>query len=401
VYGYSVSYLTNGIDAFKYQAFLKPFMPKGLSAKVFRLSLMERKYNYFVLKLFVLQLTTIKRNDYAALTKLSNELGVLRKDSIRIYNLWMCTPHLRSRIKIDRSLIPKDLELSVKGLERTFCKEVYPVLVKTIKAVAYKRLRIFCKSSNYDMADMHNELTFKCIQTYYKLVPTEKTSLHVINYLKSTMENHAVNMIKTETTLKHGRLKSTKNEITGEWVSELFTVAENQMSSIGSDDMSGNSVDFSLQNQAYCSQDPTESLENEISVSTLLNKYNPKTKKYRLILILMGRTDDEFTLWLQSRKFCKYTEDNSDLQERCTTDEFNNYLSQFLHIDNTKLNVFLTQLAEKMSEKASSKRSILVNKQTYYEGRNSNETTSITKYVNSTHTYSEKTEFHMRKSNVK
>ncbi len=350
VYAYCISYLTNGLTAFQFQRLLPTYLPKGLSAKVFRLSLLKNKYNYFTLKLFVLHLCRIKKFDHDSLHALTKKMGVSVKDSNRIYDLWLSSPKFRSRVKQWVKNLPPEATYDPTELEQDFAHEVYPVIMKKIKSLTYNKLRFIAKSSNIDLSDLHSELVLKSVQTYYKLVPSSKGVLYVINYLKQTIHNHAMNMINTATTQKSGRLVCTGLDMHNDRIFSLLTVSENQMVML-SDNTDGEG-DMSYQNQLYCSNDPTEDLENEICMSTILDKYKRRTKKYRLLMILMGTYDEQFTEWLRNRKHCNQHEDNSDLQERLGTLEFRKLISQFLHINDDQVNVFLITLGKSMTEKS-------------------------------------------------
>lgn len=387
-YAYCLSYLTNGITAYQFQEVIKPYLPKGISAKVFRLFLMGCKYNYFTLKLFVLQLTTVRRGDRVSALALAKKTGVTLKDAKLIFTLWDCSPNFKRRIKTWAGGLPKNSDLSLKGLEKDFSTNIYPDVLKKIKGITYTKLRFICKASNLDHSDLHNELSLKALQAYYKIVPDARGTLFTINYVKQAVHNHAMNLIQSATTQKGGRLVNTGVDRNNNRVFSLLEVSENQMPGSLRTSTDGDSSDFALETQSWCATDPTESLENEITVSTLLDKYKFKAKKSRLLHILMGVTDDEFTLWLSSRKLCSPLEDNSDLQERISSTDFRKLISQFLHVNDDKVNIFLTQLQTQMTEK---------NKQTTKGKFNDKRSVSAAtdrrqqpqRFVNSTRTYVE------------
>jgi len=355
VYAYCISYLTNGVTAFKFQRQVREYLPKGLSAKVFRLHLLKNKYNYFTLKLFVLNLSKIKLNDYPTAEELARSFGVHSKDFKVIHELWATSPRFRKRIRTWVKELPKGCDLTPKGIETEFSNEIYPVVFKKIKGVAYSKLRFIARSSNLDLTDLQSELALKCIQSYYKIVPTNQGQAYVINYLKRAITNHSTNMIMTATTKKHGRLICTGVDSNNDRVFSLRTVAENQMTV--TTNLNGDTTESSIQDQDYCSSDPTLALENEICVTTILDKYKAKAKKHRLLLLLMGKFDEQFTEWLHGRKLCLPREDNCSLQDRLDQNEFRKLISQFLHIDDAKVNVFLFKLGQSISNPPSLGRS--------------------------------------------
>ena len=363
-YAFCLSYLTNGTDAFTLQRQITPYLPKQLSAKVFRLELLKNKYNYFTLKLFVLQLSSIRLKDSRQLHKLALDMRVTVKDRCMIHGLWKHSPVFRTRICAWYKELPRGTDLTVAGIEKTFSTEVYPTVLKKIKSMTYNKLRFISRSANSDLSDLHCELAIKCLQTYYKLVPSAKGTLYVINYLKQTTHNHAMNMIKSATTQKHGRLVCTGTDQAGERVFSLRSVSENQMSLVTSGDSSETTV--SLAEQECCSADTTATVDNEICVSTILSKYKMRAKKHRLLLLLMGSYDEQFTDWLRERKLCKASEDNVDVQEQIDISEFQQLVSAFLHVNDGKVNVFLLSLRRQLTgDSNSTKRSTDNDRKTY------------------------------------
>lgn len=376
IYAVTISYLTNAISAFEYQKLIFPYLKGTISAKVFRLTLMKSKYTGFVLKLFVLQLSSIRVNDEDGLKSLAAEMGIHKRDVYRIHAVWKCSSKLRKYIRSWYSQLPDHSTPSLRGLDDLFSKVIYPRIVKPVKSIARKRLTFIVKPSNLDITDLQNDLLVKAVQAFYKEVPTVKSIDHLVNFIVRSVDNHAVNMIYQATSQKRGRLVCLGFDKYHEREFSLLEVAENQM--IASSSTTGEAADdFSLQNQEYCSVNPTEKIDNEICVTTILDKYKTKTKKYRLLLILMGNVDVQFTEWLRSKRHCSIHEDNSDLQERIGTLDFRKLVSQFLHIDDDKVNVFLFKLSKTITEKNESKQC-------------SSKKRTTRRYVTASHTYYEK-----------
>jgi hypothetical protein len=348
-----ISYITGGINAFAFQRNIHHCVPKSISAKVLRLQLIENRSTYFNLKIFVIRLVKVSNAQKATIFDLARELQVHERDAKRIWDIWTRSPKFRKRIKALYRQIDHSVGLTLEELDKFFSQKVYPEVVKKAKALAYSKLRFIAKSSNLDLADLQNELMIKAIQTYYKEMPSIKSALHVVNYIKRAMIHKSTNIIKEYTSKKKGRFICTgfdKNDIRQ---FSLLTVSENQLNLSA---LSNDSQDTaSLENLSISSTDTSVKIENEIYVSTLLNKYKAKTKKYRLLLILMGNFDEEFTEWLRLNKHCQLTEDNSDLQDRIPLDNFRQLISQFLNVDADKVGTFLLNLRKSIQNEPISK----------------------------------------------
>jgi len=216
---------------------------------------------------------------------------------------------------------------------------VYEQVIKYVKAITYRKLRFIAKSTNVELSDIHSELLFKVVQSYYKMYPTDKPFNHVVNYLCRVVHNHAMNFISSSTSLKRGRLVNlglgTKEDIFA-----LTVVSENQLNTnvcdgeeIGYDQMAGTN--------------PILQFELEFSVSQLLDKYKSKTKKYRMLTLLMGTPDNQFVEWLRARKHLKAQESNTDLQIR-EPDRYRELVISFLGVSRKGANVFLLGIGNKL-----------------------------------------------------
>lgn len=344
VYEFTLSYLTKGLTAFEYQKRIKSYIHKqDMSAKVFRLYLLKSKYTSFVLKLFILRLVELPVRDFNATCDLAAEFKIKISDVRRIHKVWTQNLKFRTRIREWYSQLPPETILSVVLLEQHFSSDIFPIIAKRIKSVTYRKLRFIARSSNLDLADLQNELSIKAIQIFYREFPSIKSVAHVINYIARAIENTAINIIHEATSLKKGRIVCTGVDSHSDRVFSLLMVSENQMPTLNATGL----TPYSIQDQE--ANDTLVSLDNEICISTILSKYNIRSKKHRLLLILMGTVDEQFTLWLRSRKVLKSHEDNSDLQERLTPHQFRKLLSQFLHVSDDKVNIFLNHLGKRIN----------------------------------------------------
>jgi hypothetical protein len=349
VYAYTISYLTNGITAFVYQKSIKPYIETSISAKSFRLLLLKNKFNSLSVKLFLLELSKPKKvASIQQAVEVSAQYGLSKRDVLNCYYTWRNSSRFRARLKrAIKSVSGKNT--SEHGIEKEFIEDVYPSVIKYVKFLTYKKLRFLVKANNLDFVDFHNDILIKTLQAYYKLVPTEKSLEYVINYLKRVAHNHVINLISLNTTKKRGRMVCTGINKNNERSFSLLAVSENQ---IRMADDSGEENSFSIQNQG--SDSFTEKVINEICVTAILDKYKLRPKKYRLLLILSGIVDEQFTQWLRKNKYCSAKEDNSELQDRLDPHDFRKLLSLFLNVDENKVNVFLLGLSNSLTTTESS-----------------------------------------------
>lgn len=340
LYSQSISYLTKGISAFQFQYIIKPYCKgTGYSAKTFRLKLHESRYLCLNLKLFLLRIARLKSVTISLVKELASELHIKVIDAKRMLQVWQQHPIFRKRMKAESRSIPKDqlYLLTEKGLN-LFFSEVYADVYRYIRFLTYRKLRFIAKSSNVELTDLHNDLLSKVVQAFYALVPIEKTTAHVINYLKRVAHNHAMNIIKTETSLKRGRLVNVGTDKDNARVFSLLMVSENQMALPADGDTSSyDEIHGGTSNNL-------EKFELEFSVSEILSKLQQRSKKYRFLQILMGHEDTEFTAWLQVRKIATKSEDNVDVQMKLSAADFNKLLSEFLNVTESKVNSFISKL---------------------------------------------------------
>jgi hypothetical protein len=347
VFAAYISHITKGISAFQFQKRIAKHLPENTSAKIFRLRLAKNKYNFFTLKLFIFQLPKIRNNDLESVKALAESLGVKTKDSERVYKLWLCSPNLRRRVKAIVKEFSKQTDYSIEGLETQFFDYIFPIVYKKIKSVTYYKLRFIAKSSNLDLTDLESELTFKALQTYYTEVPTTKNIDHVINYIKRAVHNHAMNMINSAVSKKRGRLICVGFDKNNERVFSQLVMSENQFRA--NSVINTNSSLLNFFEYLEETEDPTNNLENEICVTTILNKYKQDEDKYRLLSILMGKLDVKFTEWLLEEQYCVGSEDNRDLQDKIHINEYRRILGQYFRLGIKEVNIFLLKLGKSIS----------------------------------------------------
>ena len=340
VYAYaeSVLYLIGHSTAFEYQEYIKPFC-QDQSAKVFRLSLQDQRYTNLDLKLFVLKVARLTNATQDEIFTIASELGINSNDAQMVVILYEENAWFKRLIKqAGRKVGRNSPLLDCKSIDALFNK-VYPPFLKYIKFITFKKLRFIVKSDNVGFEDFHGELSTKVLQAFYSMIPVQATEQHIINYLKQVAHNHCINIIKSRTSQKRGRLVNVGTDKNNETQFSLLCVSQNQINAGVDED--GNEVDV-----LNVANDSHSKFQLQFSISQVLNSVKADKKKYRFVSLLLGQEDKEFTEWLRSEKLCRSNEDNVDCQARTSVQAFNTYVADFLNVSYRKVETFLGKLRD-------------------------------------------------------
>lgn len=338
VYAESVLYLVGAVSAFEYQEYVKPYCDE-YSAKVFRLSIQDQRYTNLDLKLFALRLAHLKTPTQGQAFELATEFSITRNDAQLIFMLFSENAWFSKALKqASRKVSKNNSLLTLKEIDALFTR-IYPPVLKYIKFIAYRKLRFIVKSDNVGFEDIHSDLSTKVLQSFYSLIPAEATEAHIVNYLKRAVHNHAINIIKSRTSQKRGRLVNVGTDKNNEQQFSLLCVSQNQLSVAFDED--GNEIDM-----LNVANDSDSKFQLQFTISQVLNKVKHDKKKYRFLTLLLGTEDTEFTDWLRQENLCRPSEDNVDVQARTSAAEFNNYVADFLKVTYRKVEAFLGTLRE-------------------------------------------------------
>jgi len=96
------------------------------------------------------------------------------------------------------------------------------------------------------------------------------------------------------------------------------------------------------------SDNQMEKFELSFSVVQLLDKYKSRERKYRFLMILTGMRDEPFTEWLILTKKCRPTSTNVEVQMDTSSDQFLEWLCSYMHIGQSKANVFLLKVKKEL-----------------------------------------------------
>ena len=340
LYAETVLYLSGALSAFDYQNIIRHSCTQR-SPKVFRLSLLTDKYKLVNIKLYLFALLKEKEPAANTLKKLAAEFCIYPSDSKRISALVTnCSWFKREARRVLRGISKTNTMLTMVGIDRIF-QQVYEPVYKYAKALAYKKLRFIAKSNNYEIADLAEDIMEKVVQSFYLLVPTDQPVEYVQNYLKRSAHNRAINLIKTHTTQKNGRIVSV-SEVHGMREFSLLCVSGNQ----GAINPEAPTLDVDHGDDGKA----VAEFETRFSVSEILTKHQRSERKYQFLIILMGEPDSDFTSWLQQNGYCKQDEDNTDVQMKTGVEEFNKLIARYMEVRYEHIRNFIDSLRPELCE---------------------------------------------------
>lgn len=333
----SALYVLGATGAFDFQRHIRHLCGTK-SAKVYRLSLCSHVYTNLSIKLYLVHLAIANPSPHLA-QKLADRYEISNRDAkllrwLLINNDWFRKLVLRSV----KSKSYRVEDLSHSAIHGTF-NRVFPSVLKYIKHVTYTKLRFLVKSTNSDFQDYHSELSAKIVQEFYSMMPNSMGDAHLTNYLKRIVHNHAINMIKSGTTQKRGRLTSTVEDSSGNRKFSMLCLSQNQMplSELGeAADVGGKDDSAGL-------------FELRFSISEVLDTVKANSRKYRFLTLLLGAEDKEFSEWLRASGVCGQSEDNVDVQHRTTPDRYTELLSSFLKVSGSSVSSFFASLKHQLA----------------------------------------------------
>lgn len=302
----------------------------GSSAQKFRLLLASMGYVHMNIKYMAFNMALNPINN-ENLTKYMKGFGVSRNDVVilkQVFNRGGFRRNLRKDPvieKIDKSLI------TIEAFNRRFdvWLEIYPDIYRHIKHKTYNKLRFISVSSNIEFHDFHMDLMYKALQTYIKLCPTDKSVLHVANYVRSSLNNATVNMIKEYTAQKRKRMSKGKSDGFGGNEFEISVVSENQLfKALGMDtnqsyeDIQSHSVNNEEENKQYSS----------LQYLSVLRRYGNTPKRKVFLRLLAQEESANFTSYLIENSLIKEGQDNVYFGEHCSPGRYFSTVCRYLRV---------------------------------------------------------------------
>lgn len=340
-----VRYVVGTDDAYQCQRELKnqyDFDKSETSAQKFRLMLSDVSYIHLNIKFFCLNL--IKHGmSKKTLARFQKEFNIDRNDVVLVQRL-LKQRGLRKEIKSSPrvALIRKDqiTKAAFDQVYRTF-NDIYPDLYKHIRNRTYTKLRFISTSSNMEFYDLHMELMCKALQTYIKMVPTDKEPLHIANYIRSTVNNETINIIKKHTSLKRQRMVQGAADGFGGFKYEIPVVSENQL--FASFGLEG--VSYEVMEGAETRTEDERIKESNISFDMILRKFG-KTKKRRTFIKLISMHEHKkFTEHLRQANLIEAGQDNVDYSDSAGQRAYFEAVCGFLNIHTSKAKKFMMHIA--------------------------------------------------------
>jgi hypothetical protein len=337
VFAESLLYSIGSTGAFAFQDHIRSHC-KTKSPKVFRLHLREQVYSNLTIKLYLLHVVLAKPTT-SHYRKLAARYNISKRDAWLIVKLLSENEWFRREVKrFVRSTPYTLLDLEQRSIDAMFTR-VFPTVLKYIKHITYTKLRFLVRSTNSDFSDFHSDLSAKLVQSFYSVIPTKMSDAHLINYLRRSVHNHAINMIKMGTTQKRGRLISTEADSKGKRQFAMLCLSQNQLdlTSIGeTQDVDGE-------------DESPNKFEIRFAISEVLDSMKLHSRKYRFLTLLLGSEDVEFSKYLRTQGICRDEEDNVDVQNRVAPGEYTKLVSNFLRVPKSNVGVFFESLRHQLA----------------------------------------------------
>lgn len=343
-YNISMLYCVRYYDAFEFQSHMKTLLTKNSireSSKMFRCALVDDSYFILNLKLFVAEYC-IKGYDHkvdrSEILESIAKYNIDRADFVLL--LRMLSNKSNERI-IKRQFKTYTLESLVTPLEaKNEFGAMYDTVMGYCRNITFRKLTFIVNSNNMTPQDMHLELMYKAVKTYYSMLPTHKEPLHIINYVKRAVHNHAMNIIKKYKFAKRDRLQSTIGS-NGEYSFSMITVSENQMRIANDDD---NDIGSLCALSGSCIEVGYDLYDIESTIKKILKIY--KNKPRRLLQLIIGDYDADFTNFLKKKRKVTKNTDNTALYNT-NIEEYKDLACNYLNIKRTTCDRFLKHVYSK------------------------------------------------------
>lgn len=343
----TVQYLCGVTDAYEYQHYLKAnvrFRDLDISAKDFRLMLIEKSYFTLNVKFFSLNLCKHAMH-IENLHHFTNAFEIIRNDAVllrRAFENRRFRRDMRASPRLQEINVEDIVEGSVEKTQADF-NDMYQELMKHIRQKTFRKLRFLVKAENSEFSDFNGELLYKAIKAYYLIVPTQKTDAHVLNYLRTTCTNHALNIIGAKTSVKRRRLSNTGSDGFGGNSFSLTCVSENQLASLDGEDSLSYEGTLNDNNQL-----DGANMLSQLHFDRVVSQYGKSALRRRAIQIVAGHEDSRFTRYLRVREFIKHEEDCTDFVTKTPHENVVAYLADHLGVPSSRLLKFLKKVGTEL-----------------------------------------------------
>jgi len=337
-----------GVDgAYDCQKSLKEafdFTKSPFSPQKFRLYISDMSYLQLNLKFFCLHLLKHGINE-TRLKKGVEDFNLRRNDVVLINKVLKQRGFRAEMQKSERLRSIERNQVSIKAFQEVFnlFNKIYPAIMQHIKRRVYTKLRFISVSSNMEFYDLQMELMCKALQTYVKMIPTDKSELYITNYIRTSVSNHTTNMIKSYTSQKRKRMVQGAADGFGGYKYEIPVMSENQLFKT-----------FGIEHPTYDSmlganqiQDSTKSAEDSLNLQSVIKKFGITRKRRAFIRLMAGQESKCFSKYLADTKRINHDQDNVDYSDEVDSETYLEAVCRHLNIRSWKAKRFLQHLANK------------------------------------------------------
>lgn len=318
------------------------FSALDITPAQFRMELMDSGYVTANLKFYstFLSLLTANALDKFVAEELCYKYKICPCDAKPIFNFILELKGFRTEIRKfakSRGIKSRDYSFTrLQEIKDTF-SSMLPELEKHIRRTTNKKLDFIRKYFNMSREELWSDLVVHTLRAYYKSVPNDFSELKQLNYLRTAVNNRALNLIESHVSQKRQRLVNmgSDNKEGAKFV--LMVEAESQMT-LNSE---GESQSLETLGEGEFWLNGAESQDFTLSIDSLRSKYR-NTKRGVVLSVFAGFEVPRLTTWMRKRRMLRAVDKNSqDIMETKDIGEMCSILAEFL---NVKVDVIHTAL---------------------------------------------------------
>lgn len=194
-----------------------------------------------------------------------------------------------------------------------------------------KKMKFLMKTKTHTLEDICNLLFLECLQSLLFVYPRFKSELHAVNTMKTIIKNVGKNYIETHTRQKRNHY------------SDSHTIKVQSLYAKDSQEILNNL--YADSNGKLITQE-SDMTQLEYDVHEVVGKY--KGRKAKIIQLLMGNYDEDFSEYLINRNVTKYT--NDLYFEHANLNRYMQLIFKYLDYDEVKGYAFVEKLKTKLGD---------------------------------------------------
>jgi hypothetical protein len=247
--------------------------------------------------------------------------------------------------------------LSVEALDKqvvTIFKEMRDWLGKFV----YRKMRFVYEQQGLAAWDMQMEVFSKGIHALYLQYPRIETKLHATNIVKSAAHNYGINIIIQATNESKARLVRNGDNTFVSRVVNLDDIAV--VTTLAGEDTRPkyerrHDLNTTFNSFGYRNKPRTFNLEwllcgapcIKTQTLTIADEMKKLSRRQRIMMLLMGAEDPEFTTWLNTSRH-RIRSTCSDYLDKADPTRFMNLAFEFLKVDPKLGNQFVSRLRKRL-----------------------------------------------------